>query len=158
LGDPVVDAQPGHQRTGALDEDPAVALLVTLVGGNGRFDDGQPLAERVGVQLVDARALLGILDDQVGVHDDPSPSRRATSSTPPPCRIVPPSTGKLWPVIHRARSESRNTTSSATSSGSPTRPSGIFAARPASSASSIGPVIFARTTPGDTALTRIVGA
>ena len=37
--------------------------------GNDRFDDGQPLAKRVGVQLMDARALLGLLDDQVGVHD-----------------------------------------------------------------------------------------
>jgi hypothetical protein len=47
---------------------------------------------------------------------------------PAPWRIMPPSTTRTWPVMYRARSEDRKTTASATSSGSPTRPSGVRSA------------------------------
>src|SRR6266404_4701406 len=46
----------------------------------------------------------------------------------PHCTTMPPSTRSTAPVIHRASSEARNTAARATSSISPTRPSGINAA------------------------------
>ena len=52
-------------------------------------------------------------------------NRSNRPSTPAPCSVIPPSTTRVWPVMNRARSEHKNTMTSATSSGSPTRPAGV---------------------------------
>ena len=44
-------------------------------------------------------------------------TRSSRPSTPEPCRVMPPSTTRFWPVTKRARSEQRKTTTSAMSSG-----------------------------------------
>ena len=62
------------------------------------------------------------------------------------------------PVIQEARRERRKTISSATSSGSPMRPIGMTRSRSALPETSIPSVMFDRTTPGDTVLSRMVGA
>ena len=81
-------------------------------------------------------------------------------STPEPCSVSPPSTTMFCPVTKRARSEQRKTTTSAMSSGSPIRPTGVpFSKRSSWSGmnSNIGAVMAVRIMPGDTALTRMVG-
>ncbi len=82
-------------------------------------------------------------------------------STPDPCNVRPPSTTMFWPVMKRAMSEQRKTTTSAMSSGSPIRPAGVpFSKRATWSGktSNIGSVMVVRIMPGDTALTRMDGA
>src|SRR5262249_1169297 len=66
----------------------------------------------------------------------------------------------FWPVTNLARSEQRNTTTSATSSGVPTRASGVFVAMWSAMPSmrSSRSVSLVWIIPGDTAFARTVGA
>lgn len=70
---------------------------------------------------------------------------------------MPPSTSRVAPVIHEARSEQRNATASATSAGSPILPSGWWEAAASSSCHSTCEKRVL-TTPGATATTRTAGA
>jgi uncharacterized protein (DUF1330 family) len=56
-------------------------------------------------------------------------ARRADARRPPHS-IWPPSTTMVWPVTQRAAGEARNSTTSATSSGVPSRPKGMPARMP----------------------------
>lgn len=56
----------------------------------------------------------------------PRPLCQGARGAQPPLMVIPPSTGMFCPVIHRAPSPARKSTSEATSSGSPTRPSGVL--------------------------------
>lgn len=56
----------------------------------------------------------------------PRKNRSNRPSTPAPCSVIPPSTTTVWPVTKRAFSEQRNRTTSATSSGAPTRARGVM--------------------------------
>ena len=71
--------------------------------------------------------------------------------------LMPPSTGRMTPVIQSAASEARNTIARAMSSGVPRRPRGCIPAATASSCQSISESLVL-TTAGATALTRIEGA
>ena len=98
-------------------------------------------------------------DRRLGCRRAGTPGRRSPS-TPEPCRVSPPSTTMFWPVTKRARSEHRKTTTSATSSGSPIRPTGVPVSKRSTWSgmnSNHGAVIAVRIMPGDTALTRMVG-
>jgi hypothetical protein len=66
----------------------------------------------------------------------------------------------FWPVTNRARSEQRNTTTSATSSGAPIRASGVFSRKASIRSGNIfsGSVSLVSIIPGETAFTRTVGA
>ena len=81
-------------------------------------------------------------------------------STPDPWSVSPPSTTMFCPLTKRARFEQRNTTTSAMSSGSPIRPTGVPVSKRSvwlGMNSNICSVMAVRIIPGDTALTRMVG-
>ncbi len=90
----------------------------------------------------------------------PGNTRSKMPSTPEPCSVSPPSTTMFWPVTKRARSEHKKTTTSAMSSGSPTRPTGVPVSKRSSWSgmnSNHGAVMVVRIIPGDTAFTRMAG-
>lgn len=72
-------------------------------------------------------------------------------------RKVPPDKSKVRPVIHRPPGPVRNPTTSATSSGSPIRPSAVIAAKPAAASgiARTASVMSVLIGPGATVLTVI---
>src|SRR5690606_13660324 len=66
----------------------------------------------------------------------------------------PPSTDRRAPVMNEASSEHRNATAAATSSGVPSRPSGVLSRRPSRCSSDRAAVMSVVMYPGATALTR----
>ena len=71
---------------------------------------------------------------------------------------APPSMTNVWPVIHDAASDARNSAAPAMSSGSPSRRSGIVLAIASSLRSHRARAKSVFTRPGASALTRIFGA
>ena len=69
---------------------------------------------------------------------------------------MPPSTTSVVPVMKREAGEARKPTTSATSAGSPQRPSGVWERiQPSRSSTCAAAVIGVRIRPGATALTRM---
>src|SRR5690606_7083660 len=83
---------------------------------------------------------------------------RGTRQPNPPTSVLPPSRTSVWPVTQLACSDSRNATAAATSSGSPSRPSGYPLTTSASRPSYSARANRVRTIAGATALTRTEGA
>ena len=72
--------------------------------------------------------------------------------------MAPPSTTKVWPVIHDDRSLARNSAALPMSSGSPSRRNGWCFAKAASFGSHKARAMSVFTRPGAIALTRTPGA
>ena len=90
----------------ALDD--AAWRVVGLHLAADELPPGDPMRNR----LLDEAAVLRRRLAEVSALDQP--------------HICPPSTMTVWPVTHRARWEDRNSTTSATSSGVPSRPKGML--------------------------------
>src|SRR3954451_10911712 len=92
-------------------------------------------------------------DELHGLHPDASRTASA-SDFMPPCAACPPSTAISAPLIQLDSSEIRKTTSGATSSAVPRRPSGISPTTMRVHASGASSAIGVAITPGKIVLTR----
>jgi hypothetical protein len=111
--EPLVEPVVQPIRLGEWEAGPGLVRQATVAVGNS----GHAVAERVAP---------GAAGGSVARRPENSlapigPQRAGLRPTHQRPRIAPPSTGKIWPLIHDASSDSRKATALATSSGSPSR-------------------------------------